>query len=280
MRKILFAGAALGTLVAAAPASAADLGRYPVKGPPPMASFMPFSWTGFYFGVNAGYGTGDDSPVTTTGQAAINVTNVAAGARPASVDLSPDGFIGGAQIGYNYQVGTFVYGLETDIQYTRFIDRRTVTTTATNGTDRLDNRFTQELEYLGTFRARLGIAADRALFYVTGGLAYGKIDNAVSFTGPLPGANEQFAGGISRTQVGYTVGAGLEYAFTNNLSFKAEYLYYDLGDHDQVNVASVFSFPLSEGGSGYNSRFRNDGHILRGGLNWRFGAAPAIIARY
>lgn len=280
MRQVLFAGAALGALIAAAPAQAADLGRMPMKGPPPMASFMPFSWTGFYFGVNAGYGSGDDSPVITTGQSAINIADIDAGARPASVDLSPDGFIGGVQMGYNYQVGTFVYGLETDIQYTRFHDRRTVTTTAVNGIDRLDNRFGQELEYLGTFRARVGLAADRALFYITGGLAYGGIDNNASFTGPLPGAVEQFSGRISRTEVGYTIGAGLEYAFTNNMSFKAEYLYYDLGNRDSVNVAAVPGVFPPVGGSGYDANFRNDGHIVRGGLNWRFGAAPAIIARY
>ena len=79
----------------------------------------------------------------------------------------------------------------------------------------------------------------------------------------------QFAGNNRRTETGYTVGAGIEHAFGSNWTVKAEYLYYDFRD-ETVNVAVI---PGSGGGgTGYNSRFENDGHIVRAGLNYKFGA--------
>jgi outer membrane immunogenic protein len=282
MRNLLFAGAAACALLTASSASAADVG--PIrKGPPPMASFVPFSWNGFYFGVNAGYGFKDDNEVTVTGRDPVNVTSITGGARPASVDLDPDGFIGGGQIGYNWQFGAFVYGVETDIQYAKFASGRTITTPSLGGADALNNTFWQELEYFGTFRARVGIAADRTLYYVTGGFAYGGTDNNVTFTSALPAGATQYFGRRKHVDVGYSVGAGVEYAFANNMSVRAEYLYFNLGRGDPVSVNPV-PFPTPVTGSGYDASFKTDGHLLRGGFNWRFSAMPALApvlsARY
>ena len=111
------------------------------------------------------------------------------------------------------------------------------------------------------------------MIYATGGLAYGEVRNNAAFFGTA--GQLQFAGGTSRTEVGYTVGGGIEHAFTPNWSVKAEYLYYDLGANT-VNVALV---PGSGGApTGYNSRFENDGHIVRAGLNYKFGGP--VVARY
>ncbi len=129
----------------------------------------------------------------------------------------------------------------------------------------LNNNFRSDIDFLGTVRGRLGVTYDRALFYATGGLAYGDTKHSVTMFGPT--GNVQFAGDRSETKVGYAVGAGLEYALYRNLSVKAEYLYYNLG-RDTVNVAVI---PGSGGaGTGYNSHFQDSGNLVRVGLNYKF----------
>ena len=212
MKKILLASVALFGFAGAA--SAADL---PVRAAPPapiIAAVPVFTWTGFYVGVNAGYGWNANDSITVGG---------------VTFDLDDEGgFVGGAQAGYNYQIGSFVVGLEGDIQYADF-----------GGDDRfdfdgdgiLDDDFNTS-DWFGTVRARAGVAFDRALIYATGGFAFA--DNAT----------------------GWTVGGGLEYAFTNNLSAKVEGLYVNL-DQDDNNFFGI----------------DNDAEfgVVRAGLNFRFG---------
>jgi outer membrane immunogenic protein len=261
MKSFLLGTAAMATLCLSMPAIAADLPARVTKAPPALVS-PAYNWSGFYLGVHAGYTFGEDEDITTTGQAAGNITNVAIGARPGRVRLDRDGFIGGGQMGYNWQVSpNWVFGLEADISYVDV--RRDVAVIGTTG---LNNIFRTRMEYLGTVRGRIGYAWDRTLIYATGGLAYAEIENSVNFFGPL--GQLQFTGNNSQTEVGYTVGAGIEHAFAPNWTVKAEYLFYDLGDNT-VNVAVI---PGSGGGgTGYNSRFENDGHIVRVGLNYKFG---------
>ena len=213
MKKILLASVALFGFAGAA--SAADL---PVRAAPPapmIAAVPVFTWTGFYVGVNAGYGWNANDSITVAG---------------VTFDLDDEGgFVGGAQAGYNYQIGSFVVGLEGDIQYADF-----------GGDDRfdfdgdgiLDDDFNTS-DWFGTVRARAGVAFDRALIYATGGFAFA--DNAT----------------------GWTVGGGLEYAFTNNLSAKIEGLYVNLDQDD--------NFPGLD--------LDNDAEfgVVRAGLNFRFG---------
>ena len=114
----------------------------------------------------------------------------------------------------------------------------------------------------------------RTMIFATGGLAYAEVENSAVLLGP---ANQiQFAGGGRRMETGYTVGGGIEHALTPNWSVKAEYLYYDLGS-TTANVAFVPGG--GGGGTGYNTRFENDGHIVRAGLNYKFGGGP-LMARY
>jgi|SRR5476649_522173 len=224
-----------------------------------------YDWTGFYGGVNAGYGFGGDKTVHTKGQAAPNIANIAGGARPGSVDLDRNGGVGGVQLGYNYQFGQWVAGVETDISFTDVSDSRNIGTSQLNTHLALNNKFESKIKYLGTLRGRFGYAFDRTLIYATGGLAYGETSQSIDMFGPT--GNTQFSGDQSRFKVGYTVGAGIEQAITQNLSFKTEYLFYDLGS-DKLNVAVI---PGSGGaGTGYDSRFKNDGQMIRAGLNWKF----------
>lgn len=258
---------------------AADMGaRIPTKAPPMMAPV--WSWNGFYIGANVGYGFGNrNNDVATVGQAAQNIATVADGARPAFVPLERNGFLGGAQIGYNWQTGGFVFGLETDIQYTDFKDSVNAITTGVAFPGIRNNNFSHELEYLGTARGRIGYAFDRTMFYVTGGLAYGGVKSSAAFFSPQPGNVLQFAGATDELRAGYTVGGGIEHAFSQNWSAKIEYLYYDLGDTTVAVNRIATAVPLGVG-TGYDSTFRNDGHIVRGGINFRFDAGGPIMARY
>jgi outer membrane immunogenic protein len=264
MKKLTVVGIAL--LAGTTLASAADLRRAPVKAPPPPPVPV-WSWTGFYIGVHAGYGFGADDNVDTTGQAPANIANVLGGARPANVSLDRDGFVGGGQIGYNWQFApNWLFGIEADISYTDFRESTTVTTLPLAGPGTLNNTFSSRIDWLGTVRGRLGYVFDRTLIYATGGLAYGDVRNSVDFFGTA--GQLQFTGSTSGIETGYTVGGGIEHAFLPNWTVKGEYLFYDLGSRT-VNVAVI---PGSGGGgTGYNSMFKNDGHIARIGLNYKFG---------
>ncbi|MFY7948785.1 MAG: outer membrane protein [Gemmatimonas sp.] len=218
MKKFLLSSVAAIGLVAAGAASAADLPSR--KGPVVAPVYAPvFTWTGFYVGVNAGYGFGN--------------VNAGAFVLPRRVSIGNiDGFIGGGQVGYNYQMGQFVVGLEADIQ----------------GADlKASNAFGDRIktEYFGTVRGRVGFAFDRFMPYITGGWAYGNVKTSIAGIG---------SSDTSHTG-GYAVGAGVEYAFTNNLTAKVEYLYVDLGEKNfratGVKVGTDFS-------------------VIRAGLNYKF----------
>ena len=128
--------------------------------------------------------------------------------------IKPKGFLAGGTVGYNWQSGAIVYGIEGDFDWSNVKD-----SVACGG-----RRATCETSssWLATFRGRVGYAFDRWLPYVTGGGAYGNVKATVSVAGGL-------AVSTSSSQLGWTVGAGLEYAFMGNWTAKLEYLYVDLG---------------------------------------------------
>lgn len=200
MKKYLLASvAALGLVAAAGAASAADLPSR--KGPVAAPVYMPpaFSWTGFYVGANAGYGWGN---VNANGFANVG-------------DL--DGFVGGGQVGYNYQMGQFVLGLEADLQGADLSSGNNL------GLVRV------KTDYFGTVRARVGVAFDRFMPYVTGGWAYGNVKTSIPALG--------FSSDRSHTG-GFAIGGGLEYAVTNNIIAGVEYLYVDLGEKRILNTGT------------------------------------------
>jgi outer membrane immunogenic protein len=220
MKRVLIWTVAFAGLGLATPAAlAADLARpapraaYPTKAPEAHL----FDWTGFYAGLNGGYGWGD-SKFTGAGNA----------------NTSPEGAILGGTIGYNYQWGQTVFGVESDIGWN---NAKGSTNCALGSCETKSN-------WLGTTRLRLGYAFDRLMPYVTGGAAYGDVKARV------PGL-----GSDSDTQFGWTVGGGLEYAFTPNWTVKAEYLHVDLG---KLNCAVC----------GGDVKFNEN--IVRGGVNYKF----------
>jgi outer membrane immunogenic protein len=199
-------------------AGAADLPPYYQPGP----AYNPiYTWTGFYVGINGGGGWGSSQ------WDAVN-----------SFDVS-GGLIGGT-VGYNWQFGQAVVGAEGDIDWSGI--KGTTTVLCPGGCETRN-------KWLATARGRLGLAFDRFLPYVTGGLAFGDINATVPI---LPG------GSISNA--GWTVGAGLEVGLVSNVSLKAEYLYVDLGN---------FNCGLNCGlAPGSNVSFTTS--VFRGGANLRF----------
>jgi outer membrane immunogenic protein len=272
MRKYLLAGAAVAAFSFGA--QAADL---PSRGVAPAPVYVApiFTWTGLYIGLNAGYGFAGNKNVTVGGSPLITASQLA-GNTPFALSTKRDGFIGGAQIGYNWQAGSFVYGLEADIQGADI--KGSSSYCGPVGCANLITTASTKLDWLGTVRARFGFAAfDRTLLYVTGGLAVGSSKLSANIN-EFSGAGRQFiASESSNARAGYTIGAGAEYAFTQNWSAKLEYLYYDLGSRSAVGIQTN---PLGPDFATY--RTKTDGHIVRVGLNYRFGGfgGGPVFAKY
>jgi outer membrane immunogenic protein len=268
MKNYLVAGVAALTVFGAGAALASDLPARKGPVPAPQVYLPPaFTWTGFYAGVNAGYAFRNDDTATTTGTPGFRAL-VPGGVAPGSLKVGSDGFIGGAQIGYNYQINQIVFGLETDIQYvdnkggSTFIGNPVLGTQLRTGAD-------SELTYLGTLRARLGYTPmDRLLIYATGGLAYGEVKSNASVAGVQAPALG-WSGSKSDVKFGWTAGAGAEYALTNNWTLKGEYLYYDLGK-SKVTTAANAAAAAAVPGVAYLNEAKNNGHIVRAGVNYKF----------
>ncbi|MCC2097788.1 MAG: porin family protein, partial [Hyphomicrobiales bacterium] len=237
---------AIGLLIGS-PALAADLpSREPA--PAPVYAAPVFTWTGFYAGVTAGY-AGDKFtyPLTVTGAPIA-----------ASASVTSGGLLFGATIGYNYQfANNFVLGLEADWSWANV--KGQVGLNAAIGPIGIGATAGSELKSFGTLRARAGYAWNRALFYVTGGFAWGEVDSGLNAAlGPIGVALSR-----SNNLTGWVIGAGVEYALTSNWSFKTEYLYADLGK------GSLFAAVV--GPATLNLDVDTKVHIVRAGLNYRFG---------
>jgi outer membrane immunogenic protein len=219
MKRIVLAAAALAVL-AMGSANAADMGRrsaMPAKAPAYVAPI--YNWSGFYVGINGGGGWGHSSvtgPLSTGG------------------DFDVKGGLIGGTLGFNYQVGQVVYGLEGDIDWSNI---KGSATCAVGVTCEAKNN------WLGTARGRIGYAFGSFLPYVTGGLAVGDVKTTA--TG---------LGSASSTKAGWTLGGGVEAAISGPWTAKVEYLYVDL---QSANAPA-----------GASTEFHTN--VVRGGLNYRF----------
>jgi outer membrane immunogenic protein len=228
MKSVLLASVGVLTLAAtlataAGSASAADLPRRYEPIVPKAPIFSPvYNWTGFYIGINGG-GAWGHSDWDSAG----------------SFNLS-GGLVGGT-VGYNWQTGPWVLGVEGDVDWSR------INGTVTNALCGLG--CTTSNDWLATVRGRAGYAFDRIMPYITGGLALGNVN-----------ATTPFFAGKDEVNAGWTVGAGLEVALMNNWTAKAEYLYVDLG---QINCGISC-------GALVNDNVSFTSHIVRGGINYRF----------
>ncbi|MBG0811284.1 porin family protein [Methylosinus sp. H3A] len=281
MKKSLLAASALALAVSAGSALAADLPSKkaaPLLPPPP----PPALWTGFYVGLNAGY-TWDESSSVTVASGSLAPFNPIVGIAGSGIlGSSIDGFIGGGQIGYNYQfANAFVAGIEADIQGVAGSNGAT-SSVAAFGPLTSTISASKSIDYLGTVRGRLGyLITPSLLVYGTGGLAYGQTNLSSGVVQTVGGLVGTSSSAFSDTRVGWTAGGGVEWLFLPQWSAKVEYLYYDLGT---VSTSSVISFtgiaaPVATTASA--SRF--NGHVVRAGVNYHFNLfnAPApVVAKY
>ena len=214
--KFVTTAAALAALSSVA--SAADLPRRSVAPVAPMMA-APFSWTGFYAGANAGYAFSGDDKLGIYGPAYVPTANAG--------NLGVRGFKGGLFAGYNWQMSNMpiIVGLEADINLSG-ADRKVSGITA-GGTAFAAS---SKVPWDGSVRARLGYGFDRTLLYVTGGFAFGGNEYKLTTTAPVVTSLSN-----DDTRAGYTVGAGVDYAFTNNLFGGLEYRYTNLGKKTLTN---------------------------------------------
>ena len=278
MNRILLAST---VLFAASSAYAADAVVY--SEPAPVVADT-FSWTGGYIGLNAGYAGGkfkhpvNVSPVIPSptepepdpvepsepDEEALRSINASQAVVydsggydvNGSLDLTASGFLGGIQAGYNWQIDRTVIGIETDIQATGL--KGEFSGNLSNGYDRIGAEVGSKVKWFGTTRVRLGyLPAERFMIYATGGVAYGKVETygALNFDGDVVGFSK------SKTRVGYTVGAGAEYAFADNWTVKSEYLYTDLGK---------MKFSLADEDARMNVTTKAPFHTVRIGVNYKF----------
>jgi outer membrane immunogenic protein len=231
MKRLLLA--VVGILaVAATSALAADMPPSRSLPLPRAPAYVPFfTWNGFYVGINAGYGFGHSNWTDTLTLDSTGNFNV------------KGGLVGGTA-GYNLQFGSFVFGLEGDLDWSNI--KGSITTTCPGATCETSNH------WLGTARGRIGYAFDRFLPYVTAGGAFGNIKG--TFVG---------VGEFKQTKVGWTGGAGVEYAFIDNWSAKIEYLYVDLG---KATCDATCSAPA--GANPITATFKSN--IVRAGVNYKF----------
>jgi outer membrane immunogenic protein len=299
----------------AAPAFAADLPVYKA----PIVAPVVFSWTGFYVGGNVGYSWGrastDQTDLTTT----TTTTRLFRGTTPPANEIigpsiftqiagvfpqvttataltgtsgstNVNGFIGGGQAGFNYQSGVWVWGFETDLQWSG--ERGSFNTCDIAGCPpgSTFGSASTRLNWYGTARGRVGwVPTQRVLLYATGGLAYGGISS--DYVSGING-NVLTATSASTTRVGWTVGAGAEAALDNRWSVKAEYLYMDFGSFGTalggaVGAATTTTTLLAPFGptltatsistvsAQVNTRFTD--HVFRVGVNYRFGVVDAPV---
>lgn len=269
MKKLLLSSVAV--LGMSAAAVAADLpARTMAPAPVPFVAAPVFTWTGFYAGVHAG-GAWQDLRAQRRGFTDPDgdfddddngdLGNFA----PATLgSKNRSSFMGGGHIGYNQQFGAFVLGGELDMSW---MGGRQRTTFAGAATPTLIAPATvptvlttrSGLDWLGTARLRAGVGFDRVLVYATGGVAFGNPDNRVTFSG----AGTTWTGRDDTVRAGWVAGGGVEFAWTDNLTVRAEYLYYDLGR--QTVTATSPDNPAT-----LTYRFNNSGQIGRVGVSFKF----------
>jgi outer membrane immunogenic protein len=265
MKKAVLAGLAFAALIV--PAMAADLAPY-ARVPAPVL----WDWTGLYIGANVGWISTDgnlSNAGTDTGAAGFG-TALALGAIPGSVGVAHNGFIGGGQIGYNWQVSpTWVLGLEADFDG---VGGKASTAAVFPGSLvflPITTVYNRELDWLGTFRGRLGyLLTPGVLWYATGGLAYGQTKLGTAAVCPtfVPPCSTEGGTALSssNTSIGWTAGAGVEWRFAPAWSLKVEYLYVDLGSR-----TSTLSYTYLGAASTLTSTVNEHDNIVRLGINYK-----------
>jgi outer membrane immunogenic protein len=259
MKTFLFGGVALAALTAATQMRAADL-PLPPPAPVPVAN-----WTTCYVGGNVGYGTSLDESITFTGsdEPAFSSTNQF----PRQIPVKPKGALAGGQIGCNTQFMQWVFGVESDLQWSDIKATGTVSPIPRAGAGaQFTTTASVSSKWFGTVRGRAGLlVTPQVLFYGTAGLAYG--DTELSFSTCSAGSPCASAA-TSGTNIGWAAGAGLEWMFARNWTVKAEYLYLDLGSRSATGNTNAVPPRVFTAASDQRE------HVARLGVNYSFQWSP------
>lgn len=281
MKKLLFATVSIAALAASGVAQSADL---PYKAPPPAAAPItapiPWTWTGFYIGghFGAGWGTKDWDFKQESFTDAEGHTSSEAFDFPSSFNIN--GFLGGGQLGYRFQAGPWVFGIQGSFTGADIHGRSTC----------FENEFVcnSKIDWLAAVTGQFGWAVDRALIYFTGGVAWAHDKSSINFTRLsrcIDGEGCDF--NKSQTRVGGLIGAGVSYAFTPSWSAFIEYNFMDFGKHTvDFTVTNPIICGLCTVSTRYSVDIDQQVHVIKAGINWRFDwggwgkAAAPIAARY
>jgi outer membrane immunogenic protein len=238
-------------MVLSGAAYAADMAvKAPIAPPIPYAT-----WQGGYIGGNIGVArlNGDCTQIFTTGYQHGACSSYYGSA---SQQVAASGLTAGVQAGYDWQNRSFVYGVVADWSGTGL--SRTVTVFDTLSSLPF---FKAKVDWLASFRTRMGLAVDDTLVYITGGLAVADIKSAAGQLGDCP--TYCFDNQVSKVRGGWVAGVGVEHKFTPNLSVFSEFLYYDFG---RVSATSL----TPDGSYTYTTQFQHEIFHSRMGVNWRF----------
>lgn len=245
--------ASAGVLLGAQAAHAADIAP------------APSDWTGFYLGVNGGYGGGTfDFPMNIkTNFPVVNDQNLDYNF---GADITASGFFGGGQIGYNYQIDNFVLGAEADIVGSNIKGKLDIYSKTA------DSNVSGEaqVDWFATGRLRAGYAAtSNLLIYATGGIAWGSVNSGYDLD---LGSIGRIKDDTNTSHVGWTLGGGFEYAVTEHISLKTEYLYVDLGEENLLNQNFADLIGNAPPGTEANLKIKQDIAIqtIKAGINYRF----------
>jgi outer membrane immunogenic protein len=274
IRSILLGAASAIAIVASA--NAADLYKASPAGGYKDSGYVPAdSWTGFYVGVNGGYGwSADDSKLAgsayeftcnnpssnTRKEKGLNLANNWASCfAPQNVKTGYDqeGGFGGGQIGYNFQRDRLVFGIEADIQGSDISGDGKVSLLSGYANASASSK----LDWFGTVRGRLGYSFERTLVYFTGGFAYGGTEDSLTvkaWDGLVSKKSK------SETRTGYALGGGIEHLISPSWSLKAEYQYIDLGSDKISAQAGYCAFDLTSATLNAEHAY----HTVRVGLNY------------
>ena len=232
-------------LLTSTSAIAADLSPQVAE---PVAPVAVYDWTGFYAGVSAGYV-----------HHSAEVRDISPGVAPGPFSYSADTGLGSGQIGYNYQINNFVLGAEGDIGYMGGDGKGIIG--STNAGSHQD--LTLDGGVYGDATARLGYAFGPVLLYAKGGFAFfnGEAKQATTNPGYAPTGTDTFTG--------WTIGGGLEYLLTQNVSVKVEYQHFDFGEQDGYQTA-VVADPPTPAGFRFLNKTELTAETVKVGLNYRF----------
>jgi outer membrane immunogenic protein len=240
MRKCLGIAGAFAAAISLGAMDAATAADMPTKAPIYKApAAVQYDWTGFYAGLQGGGAWGT-----------VPNSFTIAGITTSQPSYKTSGGLIGAHAGYNWQTGSFVYGLVTDIEWANI---KGDDGGLSGVTDKLENN------WRGSLRGRVGMAWDRLLVYATGGLAFGNLKYSLNAVAPASGST-----GASATDAGWTLGGGAEYAFLPAWSAFVEYRYTDFGSHTPAFAATTFSVAQT-----VDYSYRDN--AVRGGISYHFG---------